>query len=128
MSTNSSGDEILFNFLFDFLYRECKFGKTTSTKIAAQFTDLEKFVKFNFSVFKKYRSADGNKLIRGFKDEYTTKIKKKIKFIKPEIPLVENYLQLIGRDFIRTQITNLHTLTLEKLNPNPFLITVLNLN
>ena len=65
MSTNSSGDEILFNFLFDFLYRECKFGKTTSTKIAAQFTDLEKFVKFNFNAFKKYRSADGNKLIDG---------------------------------------------------------------
>lgn len=128
MITNSNGDEILFNFLFDFLFRECKFGKTTSTKIAAQFTDLEKFVKFNFSTFKEYRSADGNKLIRGFKDEHISKIKKKINFIKPDIPLVENFLQLIGRDFIRTQIKNLRNTTLEKLNPNPFLITVLNLN
>jgi len=128
MISNSKKDELLFNFLNDFLQKECKLGKITATKIAAQFTDLEKFVKFNFNKFKTYRSADGNKLIRGFKDEYTIKIKKKLKFLKPEIPLIENYLQLIGRDFNRTQILNLRSLNLEKLNPNPFLITVLNLN
>lgn len=127
MSSNPEEEELLFNFLNDFLRKECKLGKITATKIATQFTDLEDFVKFRFNAFKKFRSADGKKLIRGYKEEYTIKIEKKLKYLKPEMPLIENYLRLIGRDFIRTQILNLRGTSLEKLNPNPFLITVLNL-
>lgn len=63
MSSNSEKDELLFNFLNDFLQKECKLGKITATKIATQFTDLENFVKFRFNSFKKFRSADSSKLI-----------------------------------------------------------------
>ena len=34
MSSNSEKDELLFNFLNDFLQKECKLGKITATKIA----------------------------------------------------------------------------------------------
>ncbi len=127
MSNDSKENRLLLNFLYDFLKRECKLGEVTSTKIASQFTELNKFVQFDFKRFRTYRSVDGNKLIRGFRNEYVIKIQKKIKYVNPQISLIENYLQLIGRDFIRTQVLNLRDLTLEKLNPNPFLINALNL-
>jgi len=43
MNKDTEENELLFDYLFYFLKKECKLGKDTSTKIASQFTELNKF-------------------------------------------------------------------------------------
>jgi len=127
MSDEEFENEILYRFLEYFLNNECELGDVTSTKIAAQFSTLEGFLNFEFEKFKDMRSADGYKLIRGFGDDYIGRIRTKLRFINPSLSVNENFIQSIGREFIRQNLQNIQELKLAHLNPNPFLINILNL-
>ncbi|MBD3213430.1 MAG: hypothetical protein GF311_12555 [Candidatus Lokiarchaeota archaeon] len=119
--------EVLYRFLEYFLNNECELGDVTSTKIASQFSTLDGFLNFDFEKFKEMRSADGYKLIRGFRDEYIQRIRDKLHIINSELSVNENFIQSIGREFIRQNLQNIQELRLAHLNPNPFLINILNL-
>lgn len=127
MTKNLDDDDLLVDFLFFFLREECELGKVTSQKISAQFKNLESFVEFKFREFKNWKSIDGHKLIRGFNDEKISKIENMINLINTSLDINQNFQQAIGRKFIRNIILIIKKLNLEKLNPNPFLIKVLNL-
>ncbi|RAM48159.1 MAG: hypothetical protein C6Y22_29355, partial [Hapalosiphonaceae cyanobacterium JJU2] len=49
-------------------------------------------------------------------------------FLSPNLTIAENYLAVISRVFIQKQLDMIRSLTLKKLNPNPFLIRALNLD
>lgn len=120
-------NELLILFLEDFLNNECGLGSVSSRKVAAQFASLEGFLEFDFNEFKEMRSADGHKLIRGFGDDYVNKIRDHLGLIDVNLSIKENYIQSIGRQFIRQNVSNIKELRLSHLNPNPFLINILNL-
>lgn len=123
-----SQEKLLFELLYHFLEKECLIGSTTAQKIASRFYNISEFVEYDFTELKDIESEGGKKLIR-ISDEKIIEITSAIKLGKLDVEksVQENYLQSIGRVFVTTQIRNINNITLDILNPNPFLIKSLNL-
>ncbi|MHA1798238.1 MAG: PmeII family type II restriction endonuclease [Candidatus Helarchaeota archaeon] len=127
-SNQIQDDEELFqSFLKFILTHECKFSKVKAEKISNQFIDFEEFITFDFKKLKKLKSPSGRQLIR-ITDEEIEKIDNIIKkgYVLKDLNLKENFIRAIDRDFLNRQLINISSITLEKLNPNPFLGNALN--
>ncbi len=131
MSTENNEDlkiNLTQNFIKYLLIKEYSFSKHKANQISCQFVDLKEFLYYDFENLKNLKSPSGKTLIKLNENE----IKKldKIKYdnlIDLTKYISENYIRIIARDFIKTQIKNLNSISLDRLNPNPFLINALNL-
>jgi hypothetical protein len=95
---------------------------------ASQFSDLEEFINVTESDISNIKSISGKKILKLTADE----IKRILSFVSsgnlsPQLTVAENLLASISRDFTKRQLAMLTLLSLENLNPNPFLIRSLNL-
>ncbi len=122
-----SKENLLFDLLSHFLIEECSVGKITAIRIATRFCTLSEFLDFNFENLPNIKSEGGRKLFRISK-QHIENIQSAVNLNKLDQnkSVQENYLMSIGRVFVSTQIKNISEITLEILNPNPFLIKALN--
>ncbi|MHA1251720.1 MAG: PmeII family type II restriction endonuclease [Candidatus Helarchaeota archaeon] len=133
MKTNNFNEEMKINLVQNFikylLIKEYKIKKEKAIRISCQFVDLDEFLNYEFENLKNIKSPSGRPLIRLTKKEIEKLNKiKHDNLIDPKKSLHENFIRIIGRNFINTQIRNINSINLDILNPNPFLINALNLN
>lgn len=97
--------------------------------LASHFVDVEEFINVTEEKFGNIKSITGKRNSRLTANE----IERIISFISlgnlsPHLSVAENFLASISRDFTKRQLAMLISLSLENLNPNPFLIRALNLD
>lgn len=110
------------------LEKELGIPATKAASFAGHFADIEEFLLLKAENLTNVRSMFGKRVLKFTDDE----IERILAFIAsgklaPQLTIAENFLASICRDFTRRQLTMLQNLTLEKINPNPFLIRALNL-
>ncbi len=116
--------DILYDFLLFLLTREYGISSSTARRFASQFDSLEEVLNHKDRIGLLTR-ATGEKLI--VHKGTVAKIKNALDAINPQLSLQQNYILSIGRVFSRRQIENIQKLTLDDINPNPFLLKALHL-
>jgi hypothetical protein len=104
------------------------FSKKRAAILAAHFANLNEFLSFRPDKTGEFLSVGGKKLL-SLKANQIKALQKsqKLEILSPRRTLADNYLIIVTRRFVRTQIEMLNELSLDKLSPNPFLIQCLNL-
>lgn len=103
------------------------FGKGRAIIVSAFFEGVEDFLSVGFAQLKSLTYVSGKPLLKS--DELDNILElRKIGLVDPEKPLADNFIAVISRGFTRRQVNMLRTLSLDSLNPNPFLIQSLNLS
>ncbi|MFB2773045.1 PmeII family type II restriction endonuclease [Pelatocladus sp. BLCC-F211] len=111
------------------LINEVGFTPNKARSLASYFADIKDFLEFTEENIKNIKSLSGKNVLK-LTDEEITKLffYKNSGFLSPNLTIAENYLAVISRVFIQKQLDMIRSLTLKKLNPNPFLIRALNLD
>lgn len=111
------------------LEKEAGLAKSKARSLASHFAELQEFLNIEASALTSIRSISGQRTIRLTADE----IERILAFkssgnLSSQLTVAENFLACICRNFTRRQLAMIKILTLENLNPNPFLIRALNLD
>lgn len=110
------------------LEKEVGFSKSKARSLASYFASLEEFINIEETNLLNIRSLSGQRTLRLTADEIERLMAyKALGNLSPQLTIAENFLGCISRNFTRKQIAMLESLTLDNLNPNPFLIRALNL-
>lgn len=101
-------------------------GKARST--ASHFVDIGEFLTAKEGDFTDIKSITGRRVINLTTDEIQRMLEyKNLGYLSPKDTVAENFLAAMSRDFTKRQLAMLRSLKLDSLNPNPFLIKILNL-
>ncbi|MBD2042417.1 hypothetical protein H6F56_17360 [Microcoleus sp. FACHB-672] len=110
------------------LEKEINLPKSKARSLASHFADLQEFLNVEASDLTNIRSISGQRTIRLTSDEVERILAfKSTDSLSAQLTVAENFLACISRNFTRKQLAMIRILTLENLNPNPFLIKALNL-
>lgn len=94
--------------------------------IAAHFSTLSRFKKTSIKSFNEIKTIEGDRAFR----KLTLKEENVIKSLQKELDLnysvEQNFIKILTKSFINTQLNNVSSLSLETLNANPILCTALN--
>jgi len=111
------------------LEKEVGLTRSKARSLAYQFADIEEFFNLEAEDLTSIRSIAGKRILKLTDDEISRILAFKASGnLSPDLTVAENFLACISRDFTRRQLAMLRILTLEKINPNPFLIRALNLD
>ncbi len=108
---------------------EAGLTRTKARSLASFFADLKEFIDLPVAQMRRIRSISGKSILTISDDEL-----ERVESLQtsgclfPDLTVAENYLSLISRQFTRKQVKMLENLSLDILNPNPFLIRSLNLD
>ena len=96
--------------------------------VSARFDEVSVFLKEPKSGFKNLQYEGGRKL--NFSEEELGRIRQlqKSDILNPKASPSQNFIAILGIDFLERQIRNIRSLRLESLNANPLLIASLKLN
>lgn len=110
------------------LTREVKFTAGRAVVLASHFASLREFLTFKAEKLRNIQSVTGKKILF-LSDSQIRDIKvlQSSGILSAKRDTSENFLILIARDFVRKQTKMLDELTLDRMNPSPFLIKCLNL-
>jgi len=120
-------EDILINFWKFLMEKEFEVSKTMAERFANVATSLKGGYNLKDNL-PDVKSPIGDFLFSKAADHTIVSMKNALDSLDSNISLLQNYLKSIGRAFLKRQITNIHSLTLEALTPNPFLIRALNLH
>lgn len=101
-------------------------GKARS--LASYFADIKTFLESEEEDLLNIKGISGKRTINLTEEEIQNISNiKKIGYLDPNVKVSENYLAAISRAFTKRQLKMIESLSLGKINPNPFLIQTLNL-
>ena len=109
------------------LWSDGGLSRGVARKVSSYFTSLGEFLSCTREQLEGLRSASGLPLrIDGGDIEKVLRVKS-TGILSEGLPLVDNYIRGLARDFTRRQVENISALSLDSLNINPLLIRSLNL-
>ena len=114
----------LYNFLVDFLNIDTVFSGKSAEQIANNFTSFAQFMNFTESDFQELRKPNGHR-ITNLSSNLHSIISSRRNYVDPKKTVKENHILCAARGALRKILDNVDTLTLDDLNPNPFLIKIL---
>jgi DNA (cytosine-5)-methyltransferase 1 len=111
------------------LEKEVRLPAKKARSLASYFADIEDFLKIEEQNLKNIKGISGQTILKLNDDEISRIIKfNSSGYLSKHLSVAENYLAIISRVFTKTQLTMIQSLSLENLNPNPFLMQALNLD
>lgn len=102
-------------------------SKGAARKVSSYFTTVPEFLTCTREQLAGLRSASGIPLRIDEGDIEKILRIKSAGILSEELPLVDNYIRGLAREFTRRQVENMSSLSLDSLNINPLLIRSLNL-
>lgn len=102
-------------------------GKGRANTMSSYFEGTQDFLTAPIEKFQALTFASGRRILNADDIKAITEVRSK-RLIKLERPLPDNFIAAISRNFTKRQVDMLRCLTLDSLNPNPFLIQSLNLD
>ena len=103
------------------------FGKAKSRTVSSYFEGLSDFLAAGDRELGSISYVSGRRVLNA-DDVKNVATVRDIGIIDPGKPLVDNFITVMSRNFIRNQLDRLRGLSLSEMNPNPFLIQSLNLS
>lgn len=111
------------------LEKEVGFTKNKARSLASYFADVQEFLDQEEQDLQNIKSLSGKIVLRLTEVEIGRLTTFKLSgCLSPELTVAENYLAIISRVFTKKQLDMIRSLTLNNINPNPFLIRALNLD
>ena len=121
--------EILHEMLAFVLENDAGLTKGKARSVASYFADTESFQDLTREDLSDIRGVGRRKTVTLTNEEIERVLSvREHGYIDPSKSVPENFLSAISRDFTKRQIDMIRGLTLDNLNPNPFLIKTLNLH
>jgi hypothetical protein len=109
--------------------KELGFTLSRSRSLAAYFENLEEFLSVTTEDLKNIRSVTGRRAINLEPGEIEKVLALKGSgLLSTKWSLEENFLRSVSRDFVRRQVNMIRSMSIQDLNPNPFLINALGLD
>ena len=102
-------------------------SRGVARKVSSYFTSLREFLSCTKEQLEGLRSASGLPIRIDSGDIEKVLRVRDAGILSQDLPLVDNYVRGLARDFTRRQVENISTLSLDSLNINPLLIRSLNL-
>lgn len=96
--------------------------------VASRFGDIKTFVKANAGAYKKLTFIGGKKVALSDKDLAVIVKLQKSGILNAELTPQQNFIKILGMEFLNKQTKMINSLRLEDLNANPILISSLKLN
>lgn len=109
------------------LWSDGGLSRGVARKVSSYFTSLGEFLSCTREQLEGLRSASGLPLRIDSGDIEKVLWVKSTGILSEGLPLVDNYIRGLARDFTRRQVENISALSLDSLNINPLLIRSLNL-
>lgn len=96
--------------------------------LGTQYTTLSVFKNASIESFNTLKNAEGQPLIKRFRAKEVVLVRDIQDELDANISIEENFIRLLTTDFINKQLTNINSISLEKLNANPMLCSALKLS
>lgn len=109
------------------LWSDGGLSKGVARKVSSYFTSLGEFLSCTKEQLEGLKSASGLTLKIDSGDIEEVLRVRDAGILSQDLPLVDNYIRGLARDFTRRQVENISALSLDSLNINPLLIRSLNL-
>jgi len=119
--------EMLHELIAFVLKNDAGLTESRARTVASYFGDIEGFLGATPGQLRKIRGIGRRRPIVLTEDEIARIMDAKT-YLDPNSSVSENFLAAIGRDFVKRQVRMIRSMTLDDLNPNPFLIRTLNLS
>ncbi len=116
-------DDLLYSFLMFKFTKEFGIPDKYASAIAPQVQSLEALKTADFDNINGF--IDGKPIFTKRTNNHLKMIKIAVASINYNLPIVDNFIQSIGKFFIDRQVENISKLTLGDINVNPFMITLL---
>lgn len=114
--------------LIEFVLRtDTGLSRATARKVSSYFTSVEEFIACTKEQLDGLKSASGKFLKIDEEDIEKILRIRSTGILSKSLPIVDNYIRAMARDFTRRQMENIGSLTIDTLNINPLLIRSLNL-
>jgi len=104
------------------------FSESKATKVSYLFNSTEEFLNVTREQLLSVKTVSGSNVrLSGDEIDRIIQVSRSGK-VRADRDTAQNYISVVTDSFIRRQIENIRNISLEKLNPNPFIAKSLNLN